>query len=729
MPKTNIRLIREVKTVFQSLGGTVDIVWVPAHCGVRWNEVADKLAKRGANNEFSEVGRHNFSATAVAPSAQRLLGIGLSPSLSSREDCVASGLPDVFEGMEEALTLSLAVVRQTDPIGPNSIPGIEIMYVDDGGQCGRDVMLHHLIEIEHTWWKGVQETANTAEFNIAATQRFARDQLNQLLRGEPAEGAAWIAGDDWREFAKQFPTIVVVIMHTKFPAYGLYFCYWYDGAIYEDTVAWKEDLRAELTQETFWDSRSCCIVLWTGNHFSYVTSSIAVCREAMQAAAILELPLPAASSAPSTSSPSSAAAAAATGAALAAATGAATAAGAGPGAVTASTTYNPANFTKEIVFSAVRANPTLLQHIGCSFDNTVKAAFFSANILPSAEGLLSDHRQIDKLLILFARALADSDSVDQACQITHAILVESPNILFRIWRLVANPSKNEELTRPDGLCGYRAFRQAFKRSTFGTGHPEQWGDVNIKLRSDRMEFTDWLQSRASAAEEKSKCKGQTILAVSTIHHKARGVVDWIAANHRKSKPFLEKTSDLWFATAEEDRTCWTAGEEFPYLLFQDCDVRLPSSTTHLPRCPCHITSSDGSVFLVTNNGLSWRKLLEQSSASNYIYYDGGHFMLLDSNGVSDDWRMEQALRKLVDSTLESLTRVVQESLLTTANSQEVRKFVKAMSGSVEASAGADLQGAGHFNIVNTVNTVDSLDIDKTETLSDFKEATRQNSPL
>ena len=103
-------------------------------------------------------------------------------------------------------------------------------------------------------------------------------------------------------------------------------------------------------------------------------------------------------------------------------------------------------------------------------------------------------------------------------------------------------------------------------------------------------------------------------------------------------------------------------------------------------------------------------------------------MLLDSNGDSDEWRMEQALQALVDSTLGSLARVIQESLLTTANSQEVRKFVKAMSGSVEASAGANLQRAGHLNIVNTVNTVDSLDIDKTETLSDFKEATGENSP-
>ena len=94
-------------------------------------------------------------------------------------------------------------------------------------------------------------------------------------------------------------------------------------------------------------------------------------------------------------------------------------------------------------------------------------------------------------------------------------------------------------------------------------------------------------------------------------------------------------------------------------------------------------------------------------------------MLLDSNGDSDAERVEQALKKLVESLLGRLAHEIQASLLTTASSQEVRTFVaqaNATSLSVQTTAIADLPlGAGNGNIVNTVYNVDnSVDIDKIE---------------
>ena len=109
------------------------------------------------------------------------------------------------------------------------------------------------------------------------------------------------------------------------------------------------------------------------------------------------------------------------------------------------------------------------------------------------------------------------------------------------------------------------------------------------------------------------------------------------------------------------------------------------------RCPC--CDGGGGTFAATENTLTWGGLLENSRESNFIFFDGGHFMLIDSTEKADE-RVLHALKDLVNGFVASLVEAIHESLSKTASSQQVRKMLAtAATGSAvtepETAAGAD----------------------------------------
>ena len=315
-------------------------------------------------------------------------------------------------------------------------------------------------------------------------------------------------------------------------------------------------------------------------------------------------------------------------------------------------------------------------------------AFDAANARPSQNTQAS--RPVNVFLALVAKTLCSSQNLDEARQRMYDRLTESPVTYFRLWHYFDAPTTKKGDTKADGLCGYRAFWQAVKRSRSCTGDPGLWDDVDLRTNdAKRTEFMEWLALRANAAEAKSLSETDPIN--STIHSKAREVIKWIATNHHLSDPFLVSKSGLWFDSDEDPRTCWTAGENFPYLLFRYCDrTMLRGSTTHLPNdcCPCR-GSNGGGIFAVTENSLTWAGLVENSSTSNYMFFDGEgrHFMLIDSTGESDGWQVEQALKDLVDGFLVGLVEEIQESLLRTASTQQVQAMLAVAVGTGDVRRG------------------------------------------
>ena len=71
--KVRPELLAEIRYAIhclKSIGVGVDFIWIPSHCGIYWNEVCDKLAKRGA-----EFGEDTFSYSDLSLSSHEIISL------------------------------------------------------------------------------------------------------------------------------------------------------------------------------------------------------------------------------------------------------------------------------------------------------------------------------------------------------------------------------------------------------------------------------------------------------------------------------------------------------------------------------------------------------------------------------------------------------------------------------------------------------------------------------